>query len=241
MQKSLFPRRWCIFSGSVLKLIAVIAMLVDHTALVLRDVFPALTVPLLTVFGKELTLYFLLRRIGRLAFPIYCFLIAEGFAHTRNRLRYLAQLLLFALLSEIPFNLILSGTLLYPGGQNVFFTLFFGGLMIFLYEYAQEDFRKAVWMLLVLMVAAVANADYGLKGVALILLIYVFRSKPTLQVVLSYPLLSGGIAAFAAFLPIHLYNGQRGFIRSKVLKYAFYVFYPAHMLILTLIRSLLTL
>ena len=122
---SLANRR--ILSGSVLKLIAVITMLIDHTGYVFYA-FPAFREPLFTALGETVTIYFILRKIGRLAFPIYCFLIGEGLIHTRNPIKYLLRLLIFAILSEIPFNLMVSGQLLCPEHQNVFFTLLLGAL-----------------------------------------------------------------------------------------------------------------
>lgn len=224
-----------IFSGSMLKLIAVISMLCDHSAILLSPALPFMDEPIIS----GITAYYILRRIGRLAFPIYCFLIGEGFAHTGNKRRYTLNLLVFALISELPFNLLVSGELLCAAKQNVFFTLFFGALMLYLCECAADGLRKTCLLLAVLAVAVVSRADYGVPGVVLILLMYVLRKQPAVQAIAAYPLLSGGLAAFAAFIPINLYNGKRGFIQTPVLKYAFYVFYPAHILALLLIRHLL--
>ena len=107
-------------SGSALKLLAVISMLVDHVGMfVCRDNEAFLQV-ICTVGSREVTPYFLMRAFGRLAFPIFAFLIVEGFVYTRNRFKYGRNLLLFALLSEIPWNLIHGGSWHYPS-QNVFF------------------------------------------------------------------------------------------------------------------------
>jgi hypothetical protein len=142
-------------------------------------------------------------------------------------------------ISELPFNLLVSGKVLYLGKQNVFFTLFFGALMLCLYESAGKAWLRTGLMLAVLGIAYVFQADYGVAGMILILLMYILRKQPVVQAVAAYPLLSGGPAAFMAFVPINMYNGQRGFIRSKALKYAFYLFYPGHILLLELIRQLL--
>ncbi len=228
-----------IFNGSVLKMIAVISMLIDHTAFLLADEIPGFAVPLLAIGGREITLYYIFRKIGRLAFPIFCFLAAEGFFYTRNQKRYAGNLLLFALLSEIPFNLMKSGRFLFPSGQNVFFTLFFGVLLLYIFKNVKNETAKLVAMLGVAVIAILAKADYGLPGVLLILLLFVLRELPAVRTILAYPLLSGGWAAFCAFLPIHMYNGKRGFIKSGLLKYAFYLFYPLHICILVIIKLLL--
>ena len=236
MQNKLSLPKLRVCSGSTLKLIAVIAMLLDHSALALKSSLPFLTAPLLS---DGITLYFLLRKIGRLAFPIYCFLISEGFGHTRNQKRYGLRLLFFALISEIPYNLMLSRGLFYPEAQNVFLTLFLGVAALFAFENIQGHLKKAAVMLAAMLAARFLKADYGMAGVALILVMYALRSHPGAQAVIAYPLLSGGTAAFCAFRPINLYNGQRGFIKSKGLQYFFYLFYPVHLLLLTLLRYFL--
>ena len=129
-------------SGSALKLIAVITMLVDHTAC-----FLLVSVP---IFNKKLVInstpydfsfYIFLRAVGRLAFPIYAFLLTEGFQHTHDRKKYALNLLGFALISEIPWNLLHGGTMHYKT-QNVFFTLFLGLLCMIIYETYQQDLKK---------------------------------------------------------------------------------------------------
>ena len=103
-------------SSFALKCIALITMIIDHVGAIL---YPEARV---------------LRIIGRIAFPIYAFLVAEGFYHTKNVKKYMLRLLLFALVSEIPFDLALTGQILEFGHQNVFFTLFAGLLLMELYS-----------------------------------------------------------------------------------------------------------
>lgn len=238
MQENRSLDKYRILSGSALKLIAVITMLIDHIGYVFYAL-PAFRQPLFTALGETVTVYFILRKIGRLAFPIYCFLIGEGLVHTRSPIKYLLRLLGFAILSEIPFNLMIGGNMLLPDRQNVFFTLFLGALSIYLYRDIKRDLVKALTMLAVLGVSVVLKADYGAAGTVVILLLYVLRERPIVQAIAGYSLFSGGIYAFAAFIPINLYNGRRGFIRSPILKYAFYLFYPLHMLLLVWLRQLL--
>ena len=117
---SIFPARFQVLSGSMLKVIACIAMLIDHTgAIVLSQYQPALT-NLFYINGRGISAYRIVRDIGRCAFPIFCFLIVEGFLHTHNRRKYGRNLLLFALISEIPWNYMFVNTCHYADKQNVF-------------------------------------------------------------------------------------------------------------------------
>ena len=120
-------------NGNQLKLIAVVSMLIDHIAYLfigLKILTPALQ------SGEELPalflLYRVLRMIGRLAFPVFGFLLLEGFLHTKSRLRYAIRLGVFALISEIPFDLMNSGARLFVdwSSQNVIITLLLGLLMM---------------------------------------------------------------------------------------------------------------
>lgn len=157
-------------SAFILKVIAVISMAIDHTGAVL---FPNITV---------------LRYIGRIAFPIYCFLIAEGYAHTKSAPKYLMRLGLFALISEVPYNLAFGGEFFNFSGCNVFVTLFFGLLALMLFDtvLTWRDLPGFVSYLTALVpVAAIALAadtlgsDYGKYGVVLIFVFHIFRSNRT--------------------------------------------------------------
>ena len=127
-----------ILSGSTLKLIAVISMFIDHAAHILMNSFDFMGVK---IYGNY-TVYYVLRLVGRLAFPIFCFLIVEGFLHTRNVKKYCMRLAIFAVISEIPFNLMLSGKLIDLNHQNVYFTLLFGVIALELYKYFDNHLLK---------------------------------------------------------------------------------------------------
>ena len=230
IQQDFIPKQWRIFSGSALKLIAVISMLIDHVGAFLIDQ----RIVLLHIGEYTLTLYRLMRDLGRFAFPIFCFLLIEGFLHTHHRTRYGGNLLLLALISEIPYNLVHTGTLFYPV-QNVFFTVFWGYLGLCAIDFFRE---KPPFMLLSLIGMAIVsiplNADYDIYGFAFILLLYALREQKILRI-FSALLLHNFRFAMIAFLPISLYNGKRGFIREPVLKYLFYLIYPLHILIIYLI------
>ena len=190
-------------------------------------------------------IYRVMRNIGRIAFPIFCFLLIEGFEHTRDARKYVVRLGLFALLSEIPFDLAFQGELLEFTYQNVFFTLFIGLLTIVLFHAAEEwqtihpplrVFLLAVISVGGMCLAHVVHTDYAARGVMCILVFYIFRKSRQAQII-------AGILAFfwwepaavLAFVPIALYNGTRG-IR---LKYAFYAVYPLHLLILYAVSAIL--
>ena len=121
---SMFPARFQILSGSMLKLIACIAMLIDHTGAIILSRYQPALMNLFYINGKGISAYRIVRDIGRCAFPIFCFLIVEGFLHTHDRRKYGQNLLLFALISEIPWNFMFANTWHYADKQNVFFTLF---------------------------------------------------------------------------------------------------------------------
>ena len=227
------PEKFRILSGSALKCIALFTMLVDHVGMhLLRN----RGIVLLHTRMGTLTLYALMRGVGRLAFPIYCFLLAEGFLHTRDRRKYGLNLLAFALISEIPWNLEHTGTLQYPV-QNVFFTLFLGyaGLCC-VEELKERPWEQLISLLALVLVAMNLNADYGVGGFALILVMYILREQKILQAIVGTCIESGGWRAGLAFIPINLYNGKRGFIQGKAMKYLFYAAYPVHILIVYLIK-----
>ena len=236
-QASLVPERFRFLSGSWLKVLAVAAMLIDHiAAYLLADS----DLVLFTLGNRSVRLYTLMRAIGRSAFPLFCFLLVEGFLHTHDRRKYGAKLLLFCLLSELPWNLVHNGSLLYAR-QNVFFTLFLSFLGMCAAEafLAAEDQNRAgpACILLALFAAAVVlRADYGCGGYGFILLLYLLREAPLFRAVTGCCVLSATWKAVPAFAAIALYNGKRGFIRGRVVPLLFYAFYPLHLLLLYGIR-----
>jgi hypothetical protein len=203
--------------------------------------------------------------VGRMAFPIFAFQIAEGFVYTSDFSKYAKRLLVFAIVAEVPFNLFYSSSLLYPFHQNVLFTLLLGLLAIrFLDNFAKERTPKngalAVIVLLgTTLAASLGMTDYGATGVWTVVLFYLTKDRPyswLLQLAGMYLLnvqffsgmyipveLFGKVYEFQtqgfailSLIPIHLYNGKKG-SGSKVLQYGMYVFYPLHMFILYLVHS----
>ncbi len=233
-EEPLIPDKFKILSGSALKLIAVLSMLIDHTAMaLLKDS----NILLFSFLGHKFFLYDIMRDIGRLAFPIFVFLLTEGFLHTKNRTKYGLNLFVFALISEIPWNLLHQGTVIGLGSMNVFFTLLFGYLGIWAMEYFKDRKDRMLFSLLgLLILSVIVDADYGCNGYGFILLLYVLRENKILQAVIGSCFLNSRWIAGFSFIPINLYNGERGFIKGKAAKYAFYAIYPVHMLILYWIK-----
>ena len=231
IRQSFIPDRFRVFSGSMLKLIAVISMFIDHVGVHLVDQ----SIILLQVGAYKLTLYHLMRDLGRFAFPIFCFLLIEGFLHTRSKVRYGISLAVLAVISEIPFDLEHNGTLFYSG-QNVFFTLLLGYLGLCAINRFREKPLFAFLLLLGLTVVSYyLSADYWVQGFAFIILLFALREQKLLRIFTAF-LLNNFRFVLLAFLPIALYNGKRGFIRGAFLKYLFYLIYPLHIFIIYLIK-----
>ena len=203
---SVFPEKYRILSGSALKMIAVITMLIDHIGAVLLSMYQPAQKILFTLFGREYTVYLIFRDIGRAAFPIFCFLLLEGFRHTRSRFLYGRNLLLFALLSEIPWNLMFTNTLRYER-QNVFFTLFLGYLAFCAIEYFQTRPSMQLLCILGLLVISIfLKADYGWRGYIFLLIMYYMRNDKPGQAILGSCWLYYEWRASFAFLSINLYR-----------------------------------
>ena len=222
-----------LLSGSALKIIAVLSMVTDHCAYYLLD--------------ESSVAYELMRCFGRISFPVFAFLVAEGFAHTRNRMRYFLSLLLFAAISEVPWYL-LNGM---DGTHNVMFTLALGVTALAVFERLREHrVLCCCSLLLTAWLAAWLGTDYEWRGVLMTVVFYLFgtiRSMNTpiilcrmLQLLFAFPLMMhyGVTGAFLACAVIFLYDGTRGFIHGIVAKYVFYVFYPAHLFFLIICQSL---
>lgn len=227
-------------NGAQLKLMAIIIMLIDHTGALL---FPKVRI---------------LRVIGRLAFPIFAYFISEGYIKTSNVKKYQKRLLVFALISQIPFYLAFKNVLY----LNIFFTLFLGLYAIKVYD--EKGSISIIWIIGIL--AQIINTDYGLYGVFTIYFFYkyhedfktmakkqVFLNVIFVSVIFLITILSAfnkgkdgtwifmtliGVSMQAVSLVslffIKRYNGERG----RSMKYLFYGFYPVHLMILWMIKSI---
>ncbi len=207
--------------------------------------------------------------VGRIAYPIFAFMIAEGYFHTRNLKKYVLRLLIFAALSEIPFNLMTGGSLFNLLHQNVLWTFLIGVGLIHLIERARQNPRKiggwllaALGLLLGCAVALVGMTDYMHFGVLTVLVFYLFRGRRWWcfvgQLICLWFInieMMGGIV-----YPIELFGNeliihQQGFallalipiwlyrgkqgMYNKAVKYTYYAFYPVHLLILYLLMLVL--
>ena len=213
------PVKKCL-PGSALKWIACVTMLIDHAAacLLLRGYLK-----LHPLTPQIKVIYYVLRGIGRLAFPIYVFLLVEGFLHTRSRVKYAVRLFVFAVLSEIPFD-IARGSFWDPKHQNVFCTLFLGFMVMLLIDRITDGelcHAPAVKRILCAAAAAALSAaawrmhtDYGAYGVALITVYYVLYAKPAVRdtaaavILVFMDLLEA--CAVVDFLLFRMYNGGAG-------------------------------
>ncbi len=189
--------------------------------------------------------------LGRLAFPIFAFQTAEGYFHTSNFKRYALRLLIFGLISEIPYDLMVNSVVFWPFQQNVMFTLLLGLLGIHFVETKQNKLIGVLLAALMVLVGTVTFVDYGGVGVLTVLVFGLFRKWKPVQLVLLFLLHWFGIKGeqLMGWLPIQslavlslpilwLYNGEKG-PRTKWLQYGSYWFYPVHMLLLYAVTQLL--
>lgn len=229
-------------TGFHLKIIAVVTMLIDHVgAAVLEQLMVSGNAMIISNYDTIIFWDRVLRSIGRAAFPLYCFLLVEGFIHTSNRKKYMICMGIFALVSEIPFDMAFFGEVMYWNHQNVFFTLLLGLLTMQGIECMQK--RSFIWGLLPaiagIMLAGVIAGDYGGSGILLIIIFYYFRENRLNQCVwgmLCVMFVLEEIWALPAFFLLFLYNGERG---QKLNKYIFYAFYPLHLCFLFALRYVL--
>lgn len=224
-------------SSFLLRLIALLAMFADHAGLAL---FPAVGA---------------FRCVGRLAFPLYCFLLAQGYLHTRNLRAYAVRLLLLALLSEIPFDLLIFASPVSSVEQNVLFSLLLGLLALYAAD-ALRDRPLHAWLgvMSICVAAMAANVSYGWLGPVLCLAAYFGRNdrrRLTLSMLgalglYSLSLALSGVAASwvlvslcapLALIPMLLYSGKPG-PRFPLLTFLFYAAYPLHLAALVILRAM---
>lgn len=229
-----------------LKIIALTTMIIDHFGSIIAVNYNTDTVNMYTVF----------RSVGRIAFPIYAFLVAEGASKTRNMKKYALRLFVFGLISEFPFDLLFSNIkrvdlkmsdlrLLNFDHQNVFFTLALGVLAIYLYELCKtkkiDVYTQFFLIATVIYLGEFLKTDYGCLGISIIFFIYILRENRLYQILAIAIMLLVNLwsitflfksmllcGASVSLIVIYFYNGRKG----RNLKWLFYLAYPLHIIIL---------
>lgn len=208
----------------ILKIIAMITMLIDHIGAVF---FP------ITQLISQNTIW---RIIGRLSFPIFAFQLGIGYKHTKNKEKHILTMLIFALISQLPYSLALDTKTL-----NIGFTFLISILIIYSIEKFKSYALKILSTILLLYLGIILNIDYGIYGIALCVGLYYAQNSKilTTSILFSFTLLHTilmknltMIFAIMSIIPIILYNKKQG----KKTKWPFYIFYPAHLLALYLIK-----
>lgn len=238
-------RREISLTGNMLKIVAAISMLIDHIGVMLIQngklygydnalYQNAISLP---EARDWLIIYRLCRIVGRIAFPVFAFLIVEGFRRTSNRFKYAIRLLILALISEIPFNLMVFNRYICFDTQNVVFTYFIGLLMLAAIS-RMNDMPMPVSAVIAVVAGVICyflKTDYAIEGIILMYIFYIFRHdinvKCALAVIICfiYSFKNNFGMGILAVPFIYFYNDRRG---ELDLKQFFYVFFPIHMLVL---------
>lgn len=217
-------------TGAQLKWIAIITMVIDHIGAVVLE--PYLTMLGLNPFGgftsPLIVLYWILRLIGRLSFPIFGFLLVQGFIHTSNVWKYLLMLIGFSIISEIPFDLATNNVLLELSYQNIFFTLSLALILMVLSKEQPNWIRIIIFIIGGLINEFILKADYGFYGILMIGGLYLLNNKTDLRNIFVFMV---GLSQFTQGLSVLFINAYNG-LRGNQYKYFFYLFYPIHLIIL---------
>ena len=209
-------------SSFTLRMIAMITMIIDHVGV---------------VFFRE---YDVFRIIGRISFPVFCFLLVEGYYHTRNVYKYLARLLVLAIVSEPIYDRLFYGEWLFLEKGNVLITLSMGLLFMIICTRLTNMIEKSIAFGAWLILASYIPMDYGVYGIAMIGGFYLLREQRIANVIyqgfINVAILKGTQAYGVIGATITMfYNGKKGCSRFK---YAFYILYPLHLGILLIIQFL---
>ena len=225
-----------VFSGAQLKYIAFLSMLIDHAN-------KALMYPLVTENGFLRYVSDVFDILGRVAFPLFMFFLVEGFFKTGNRFKYLLNLIVFGIISEIPFDLFQSAVLFQPNSNNVLFTLALALVMIWVIDELKVPksyiIPPVLWfpvsiiiVITVCLLSMILGLDYEYHGILIAYFFYIFRNNPILSIIGGYLSIFKTPWALLGFGLTLTYNGKRG-KQNKILNY---LFYPVHLLILGLLR-----
>ncbi len=219
-------------NGFILKVVAIVTMVIDHLTAAFELALPD-------------NIYHIGRNIGRTSFPLFAYMIAVGYMHTKDKKNYLLRLVGVGIISEVLFDYLLFDRFYVPSYNNIFFTLALGLLALIIIEYVREVIKnkylgailELVVPVLLGFVAEYCHTDYGFYGVFLIYTFYIYlRSKDKITLLL--PMIFGITQTpyvLPAYLLIYLDDGTHG---RHLSKYITYLFYPAHILVAILLRGL---
>lgn len=210
----------------ILKILALTTMIVDHYG---------------AIFQNDIMIF---RIIGRLAFPIYCFLLVEGYFHTKDVKRYAKRLFIFALISEVPFDLAFYGKIGFVH-QNIFFTLFIGLVAIYFIEKeGTHNLNKNIIIAIACISSILLSVDYNIIGILYILAFYFTKNYIKNKrfavigmIMLIVNLMTSYLQQFSliALVFMYFYNGKLG-PKSKFMQITFYAAYPLHLAIFYIIK-----
>ena len=222
-------------NGAQLKYIAFASMFIDHFN-------KAIITPFLTGTGPMVIITTIFDILGRIAFPIFAFMIVEGFFKTKSRWKYLRNLLIFAVISEIPYDMFQSAEFVNTWSQNILWGLALGLFTIMVIDKLKDYIKKRpLWIFVSLLLVALSSlgsmlisSDYEYYAIIIIYLYYIFYEKRLLASGLGYLVIIKEIYAILGFTTVLLYNGEKG-KQNKIFNY---LFYPVHLLIFGIIRMI---
>ena len=220
-----------IFDGAQLKYIAMLSMLIDHVNKAL--IYPYLDGGILLAVSNVFDI------LGRIAFPLFIFFVVEGFFWTHSRAKYLGTMLGFAVVTEVPFDLFSSRMFFEPNWNNILFTFSLVLCTLWSIDILKEKITKVPWYILsflivagMCLVAMLTGVDYEHHAILTGYFFYIFRARRAVAIPLSMISMYKEPWALLGFGLVLTYNGERG----RQNKWFNYAFYPAHMLILGLLR-----
>ena len=231
-----FCKKIQFLSGAWLKNIAIISMIIDHTNKAL--IYPYLT----SANGFLATISNIFDIVGRIAFPLFCFMVVEGFFKTRSRKKYLLNLLLFGVISEVPFDMFTTASFFNTNWQNVMFTLALVLVTIWIIDILKAKMQskpKVLWYIVSLLIVGVMcifammlSLDYEHHAILIGYFFYLFHNMPLIAIPFGYASMFKEPWALLGFGLTLTYNGERG----RQYKMLNYLFYPVHLLILGILR-----
>lgn len=227
-------------NGYQIKIIAFISMAIDHFAVIFFNNSVLYGDVIIDTNYEEV--YYVLRGIGRISFPLYAFLLIEGIKHTKSIMHYVFRIFMFAIISEIPYDWGVSGKVVNIQHQNIFFELLLGIVVVSIFQLCEKKMRwignlvvKILLSMMFMYISEYFRIDYGYVGILVIIMFYLIDNK-NLSIIVACLLLScmlkDELFAWLAVFPIAMYDNTRGHYK----KYTFYMAYPIHLIIFRMIQ-----